>query len=134
MQRRLNVPLSLASALVIGACATTGGMRQEPLDAGAAREFTGDFQTVLRAARTAVTNAGLAVDSYDQVNDSTAVLVAKKGTSAWSWGELVRVVVQGSSNNHVSVRVLSHRKLATNITAKGDYSATIFSNIDLALK
>jgi len=109
-------------------------MRQEALDSGVVREFAGDFPTVLKAARAAVTNAGLAVDSYEQVNDSTAVLVAKKGTSAWSWGELVRVVVQGSSNNKVSVRVLSHRKLATNITAKGDYSDTIFSNIDLALK
>ena len=81
MPLSFRLPLLLTCVLPISACATTGGMRQEPLDAGVVREFTGDFQTVLRAARTAVTNAGLAVDSYDEANDSTAVIVAKKGTS-----------------------------------------------------
>jgi len=104
------------------------------LDVGVLREFNGDYTTVLRATRNAVASAGLAVDSYEEVNDSTAMIVAKKGNSAWSWGELVRVVVQKSASDRVSVRVLSRRKMATNITAKGDYSNTIFSNIELALR
>src|SRR3989339_1498896 len=115
--------------LILTACASTGGMRVEPLDTGVLREFNGDYATVLRAARNAVTAAGLAIDSYQEVNDSTAVIVAKKEASAWSWGELVRVVVQKSTDDRVGVRVLTRRKLATNITAKGDYSETIFSNI-----
>ena len=61
------------------------------------------------------------------------MIVAKKGTSAWSWGELVRVVVQKSASDRTTVRVLSRRRMATNVTAKGDYSDTIFSNIELAL-
>src|SRR3989441_8073951 len=119
---------------LLAACASAGGMRAEPLDVGVLREFNGDYTTVLRATRNAVASAGLAVDSYEEVNDSTAMIVAKKGNSAWSWGELVRVVVQKSASDRVSVRVLSRRKMATNITAKGDYSNTIFSNIELALR
>jgi hypothetical protein len=115
-------------------CATAGGMREEPLDVGVVREFSGDYVTVLRATRNAVMGAGLAIDTYQDVNDSTAMIVAKKGTSAWSWGELVRVVVQRSAVDRVAVRVLSRRRMATNVTAKGDYSETIFSNIELALR
>jgi|SRR5437867_157580 len=129
---RRCVLVGLASFLA--ACASAGGMRAEPLDVGVLREFNGDYTTVLRATRNAVASAGLAVDSFEEVNDSTAMIVAKKGTSAWSWGELVRVVVQKSASDRVAVRVLSRRKMATNVTAKGNYSDTIFSNIELALR
>jgi hypothetical protein len=121
-------------ALLSVACASTGGLRTEPLDAGVGREFSGDYAAVLRAAEQAVLGAGLTVDSYEEVNDSTAVIVGKKGMSAWSWGELVRVVVQKSAADRVAVRVFTRRKMATNVTAKGDYSETIFANIELALR
>ena len=124
---------ALVTLTFLAACASAGGMRAEPLDVGVVREFNGDYPTVLSATRNAVTSAGLAVDSYEEVNDSTAMIVAKKGTSAWSWGELVRVVVQKSASDRTTVRVLSRRRMATNVTAKGDYSDTIFSNIELAL-
>src|SRR5438128_4953078 len=68
--------VGLASFLV--ACASAGGMRAEPLDVGVLREFNGDYTTVLRATRNAVASAGLAVDSFEEVNDSTAMIVAKK--------------------------------------------------------
>lgn len=119
----------LACALPIYACATIGGMRQEPLDAGVVHEFPGDFATVLRATRTAAANAGLAVDSYDQLNDSTAVIMAKRGNARTS-GERIRLVVQGSSNNRVSVRVLTERKIAN--ATKGSSPDELFSNIEMA--
>jgi hypothetical protein len=131
---RLRCGFLLILLSVATGCATAGGMREEPLDVGVLREFSGDYATVLRATRNAVMSAGLAIDSYQEINDSTAVILAKKGTSAWSWGELVRVVVQRSAGDRVAVRVLSRRRMATNVTAKGDYSETIFSNIDLALR
>ena len=109
-------------------------MRARPLDEGVAREFTGDYATVLRAAREAVIGAGLAIDLFDEVNETTAVIVAKKGSSLFSFGELVRVVVEQSANDRVVVRVVSDRKLATNIAARCDYADTIFSNVTLALR
>ena len=120
--------------VILAGCASTASMKQAPLDQGTQREYSGSYTTVLRAARDAVSNSGLAIDSFDEVNDSTAVIVAKKGSSAWSWGELVRVVVQKSTGDRVVVRVTSRRKLATNVTARGDYAETLFSNIALALR
>jgi hypothetical protein len=48
----------LAFALLVG-CASAGGMRVEPLDIGVAREFNGEYTTVLRATRSAITGAAL---------------------------------------------------------------------------
>ena len=127
------VPGLLIIVGILG-CASTGSMRARPLDEGVAREFTGDYATVLRAAREAVIGAGLAIDLFDEVNETTAVIVAKKGSSLFSFGELVRVVVEQSANDRVVVRVVSDRKLATNIAARGDYADTIFSNVTLALR
>jgi len=88
----------------------------------------------LNAARTAIASVGLAVDSFDQPNDVTTVIVAKKGVSGFSWGELVRVVVTSAGPDTTSIWVFGQRRLATNVLAKGDYSIDIFENIALTLK
>ena len=123
----------VAVVFVIG-CATTGGMRSEPLDVGVVREFNRDYATVLQAARSAVTSVGLAIDSDEDLDDSTAMIVAKRGFHGWSWGELVRIVVKRSANDRTTVSVFSRRRLVTNILAKGDYSDMIFSNMELGLR
>jgi hypothetical protein len=128
-----NAGLALLSVVALG-CASAGGMRNAPLDVGTARTFDGAFSRVLRAAREATVASGLAIDSFEQPDSATAVIVSKKGSSAFSWGELVRVVVQRADSAHVVVRVYSKRRMATNITAKGDYSSTIFQNMDLSLR
>ena len=126
--------LVLLVAIGVLGCASTNSMRAEPLDAGIVREFDGDYATILRAAREAVVGAGLAIDSFDEVNETTAMIVAKKGSSLFSFGELVRVVVQHMPGGHTAVRVISDRRMATNIFARGDYSETIFANVELALR
>jgi hypothetical protein len=126
--------IGVGLALILSSCATARGLRTESLDLGTVREFSGDYTSILRATRAAVTGAGLAIDSDEQIDASTAMIVAKKGMSRWSWGELVRVVVQKSSNDRVAVRVLSKRRMTTNVTARGDYSDVIFSNIDVTLR
>jgi hypothetical protein len=123
----------LAFVCIVG-CASTGGMRDEPLDVGVVREFNRDYATVLRAARSAVMSVGLAIDSDEDLNDSTAIIVAKRGLHGWSWGELVRIVVQRAANDRTTVRVFSRRRMMTNILAKGDYSVTIFSDMDVGLR
>jgi hypothetical protein len=122
-----------AVATLIG-CATTGGLQSRPLVDGSSQTYQAEYQKVLRATREAVVAAGLAIDQASQVDSTTWMIVAKKGSSAFSWGELVRVVVQQTAVTETTVRVVSAKKLATNVTAKGDYAQTIFSNVTLALK
>lgn len=119
-----------APAIVAAACATAGGMSSEPLDAGEAKLYTAPIAIVAPAARQAVLAAGLDLDAVSQPDSLTWMIVAKKGLSLSSYGELVRVVVQRNPEGSVAVRVLTKRRLATNVTAKGDWSGPIFDHLD----
>ena len=125
---------ALALALVFAGCATTGGMRRAPLAEGSARTFPGEYARVLTAAREAVVEAGLAVEEANRVNDTAWMIIGKKGVSRFSLGELVRVVVEKTGAAETTVRVRTQRRLATNVAAKGDYSRSILSNIELKLQ
>ena len=110
-----------------------GGLKSEPLDAGVARTFVAPYEKVLQAARDATFGAGLSIEGSEQIDSTTTVMIAKRGASGWTWGELVRVVVQQGDSGGVTVRVLGKRKLATNVTARDNYSDAIFESIALAL-
>jgi hypothetical protein len=116
------------------ACATSGALKQEPLDQGVSRTFTGNYDTILKAARDATVAAGLHLESVEKVDDRTWTLIGKKDASAWSAGELVRVIVQQTGPDSTAVRVISKKRLATNVAARGDYSAAILNDMELKLK
>jgi len=125
---RLAVP-----AVIIAACASTAGLRSAPLDAGETKFYAAPLAVVGPAARQAVLSAGLNVDSVATLDSLTWMIIAKKGMSLFSYGELVRVVVAQTPDGAVAVRVFTKRRLATNVTAKGDWSGPIFQQLDLIL-
>ena len=129
--RFLTVSLTLGLAT---ACSSQGSVQNAPLHAGVARTFEADYNKTLGAAREAAVEAGLKIESATQVDPNTYMIMCKAGTSAFSWGEIVRLVVVKENDASTTVRVYSKRKSAVNIAAKGDYSNTILSNIDLKLK
>lgn len=119
-----------ALAVIAAGCASAGGMRSEPLDAGEVKFYTAPLNTVAPAARQAVLAAGLDVDTVSQADSLTWMIIAKKGMSFFSYGELVRVVVHQTPEGPVAVRVFTKRRMATNITAKGDWSGPIYGQLD----
>jgi hypothetical protein len=120
--------------MVLSACATSGGLKQEPLDQGVSRTFIGNYDTILKAARDATIAAGLHLESVDKVDEHTWTLLGKKDASVWSAGELVRVVVQQTGPDSTAVRIISKKRMATNVAARGDYSQAIFNDMELKLK
>ncbi len=131
----LTKPSWLVVALTLSAaCASAGGMRTEPVDAGEAKFYAAPLTVVVPATQEAVLSAGLDVDQVSQPDSLTWMIIAKKGMSLFSWGELVRVVAQQTPDGSaVVVRVFTKRRLATNITAKGDWSGPIFERLDQIL-
>jgi hypothetical protein len=121
------------AAVIIAACASTAGLRSAPLDAGETKFYAAPLAVVGPAARQAVLSAGLNVDSVATLDSLTWMIIAKKGMSLFSYGELVRVVVAQTPDGAVAVRVFTKRRLATNVTAKGDWSGPIFQELDLIL-
>ncbi len=124
------VPLTMALA----ACSTMGGMRTEPLDAGAARHYRADLQTATAATRAALVGSALDVDDVEQVDDQTWMFLAKRNTSEFSHGELIRVIVQQTGADIVTVRVLSKRRVAVEFTARSDWSDAVFAQLALDLE
>jgi hypothetical protein len=120
-------------AVIAGACASTAGLRSAPLDAGETKFYAAPLAVVGPAARQAVLSAGLNVDTVSTPDSLTWMIIAKKGMSLFSYGKLVRVVVAQTPEGAVAVRVFTKRRLATNITAKGDWSGPIFQQLDSIL-
>jgi hypothetical protein len=121
-------------AVVFSGCATVDSIRNAPLSKGVQRSFNEDYDKVLKASRKSVIEAGLLIEEANRVNDKTWVIIGKKCISHGSYRELVRLVVEKTSDTETGVRVLTKRRYALDITAKGDYSQSILSNIDLKLK
>lgn len=115
--------------LATASCATTGGLKSEPLDAGTSQTYSAPLNRVVSAAREAVSQAGFQIDDVVHPNDSTWVVIGKRGAGFFSYGQLVRAVVQPATGGQTVVRIVTQRRLATEITAKGDYSHAILSSI-----
>jgi hypothetical protein len=62
------------------------------------------------------------------------MFLAKRNTSQWSHGELIRVIVQQTGADVVTVRVLSKRRIAVEFTARSDWSDAVFAQLALDLQ
>lgn len=129
--RRLSL---FALILAMAGCASTSTIQTAPPTAGTSRTFEADFNTTLKAAQEATTEAGLTVESAREVENGAWMIVAKKGVSGFSWGEVVRVMVFPQGERQTQVSVLSQRRVATNVTAKGDYSESILGSLAIKLR
>ncbi len=89
----LLVLIALIAAGLVG-CRSTGDLNQKPIQEGNTRSFTADFASVVTASRAAVIEEGMSIDSDKATNDRAWTITAKSGVSGFSWGEVVRVVVE----------------------------------------
>lgn len=107
-------------------------LRAAPPGHGKVREFEGPHDMVVSAARDAIEAAGLTVKETTGDNIRT-VFFAERGITAMSWGEFVRVIAERTDMGTTLVRVLTLRRVAVNLTAKGDFSKAIFAGIHEAM-
>lgn len=106
-------------------------VKNAPLHAGDSKSYEDvSYKTLVKYARQAVTESGLSIESSEKIDDETFMVMSKAKASAWSWGEIVRVVVKKEDDKKCIVRVYTKKRVDINITAKGDYSKSIFSSID----
>jgi S1-C subfamily serine protease len=131
--RSITILPLLASLLIFSGCATTSSMRSAPDEAGEVRGFDAPGPAVRQATLSALSAAGIGIeDIYDDADGST-IIIGKRGMSAFSSGELVRVRVEPVDADRTIVRVLTKKVVATQVAARGDYSGENFSHIYLTL-
>lgn len=132
--RKLFIFVPVIFALLVGGCvATKSGMKEKPEGVGVSKTFNYGYKEVSKAARVAIVNSGLAIEESSQPSPGKLVLIAKKDGGRFSYGELVRVTVKKASEQQTLVEIYTKRRLSLNVVAKGDWSDTIFSNIELEL-
>ncbi len=118
---------------VLAGCATMAGMRTEPLDMGVTKLYATDLRTAVRSTRNALLGSALEIDDVDEINCRTWMFLAKRKSGQWTAGELVRVVVQETGDEEVTVRIVSKRRSSLNVTARSDWSDAVFAQLALDL-
>jgi len=123
---------ALACALLAAACASVQGVRSQPLDAGDVRFYGAPFGDVVAATRATVLALDIHVQDTATVDSTTWMVLGTKGMSFTSYGEVVRVIVHQTADGPIAVRVVSKRRLATNIIAR-NWTDSIFERLDAIL-
>ena len=130
MKRIILLIIAIATSL---SCATMAGMRTEPLDMGVAKVYETDLRTAVRSTRNALLGSALEIDDVEELDASTWMFLAKRKSGQWTAGELVRVIVEETAENEVTIRIISKRRSAMNITARSDWSDAVFAQLALDL-
>lgn len=118
-------PASLVLLMLATGCATVGSVTSRPAGDGSGRSFAAPLPEVRNALRVAFDSTGLAPKDSSQLNDSTLMIVGTRGFSMWSYGEIVRVLLAGRQDT-TDVRVVTAKRMATNVFANGDWSTKLF--------
>ena len=116
--------------------ASINKVKNAPLHAGDSRSFTAPYKDLVRYAKQALTESGFELESSEKVDDDTFMMIGKTRASGFSWGEIVRVVVnrEDESDEKSMVRVYTKKRVGVNVTAKGNFSNTIFTNIETKIE
>jgi hypothetical protein len=125
--------IAIVGLALLPGCASTGSVRNADPDAGTARTYQAGLQRTVVAAREAMTESGLVIEDITQAENGSWLIMSRSKSGPFSYGEIVRVIVVGVDPRQTTVRVYTKRRIAFNITAKGDYARQILANIDFKL-
>ena len=107
-------------ALGLAACATEATVQQAPLDQGIARDFDGDLGAVREAAR-ATLQSDMPVTMQGVREEQGATIFSFEiSMSAFTWGEVGRVVVMPVDADTTRVIVRSEKRMQTQIIGEGE--------------
>jgi hypothetical protein len=130
--RRSLIPLAAIVTLWGGlaACSTVQSIRSAALTSGNERTFNREMSVVLPAVRQALLEERMTIAQDSLVDENTHILIGETPARGFSWGELVRIVALKRGGDKTTLRVLTQRKMATTLLAKGDYSMDIFFSVE----
>ena len=111
--------LALAVA-PLAACATSVTVAEAPLNAGISRDFEGNFETVREAARASVqSDLPVAIRGVEE-RGGAYIINYEIGVSAFSWGEVGRVVVFPVDGDTTRVTLHNEKRYQVQVTGQGE--------------
>jgi hypothetical protein len=141
-----RLALLVAGASVLVGCASGGGPSDDPSagtvasaeapedEEGRYAVFSGEYETVVLAARSAVLQQGFKIRGDYDVDGSNHVIWADKFPTPFDAGTLIRVEIErpgtpGREGPETIVRIFTTQRLMSNLEMRGDASEPIFRRI-----
>lgn len=121
--------MCFVAVFLAGGCATSTGIQKGALDKGPAETFGSPFPEVVDATRQSMMELQLGINTDRVIDADTHMLVGEIGVSPFSWGEVVRAVIEDNGGDMSTVHVVTQRKVATNVIAKGNWAPDIFKKV-----
>lgn len=135
MQNTTRIRCSALIAVIgVMGCATIGGLKDEPLTEGTSRPFAAEFEELVKVVPEVFDSLGLELTESYPVNDEAWMFLGEKPASLFSYGAVLRVVVERLGEHQTAVRIVSKRRVGTAFGNKGDYSKDIFEAVANHLK
>ncbi len=119
---------------IVAGCANVNTVRyalQKTSNTGegvAIRYFKANSDQLRSTVLTVMQDYGMTIQSIEDISPNEIMIVADKGINAFSWGEVVGVIIKTTEEDKSIVKIISKRKLSTNITAR-DWTTDILSGI-----
>ncbi len=124
----------LGVSMLLGACATGATLMTRPLDSGTSMEFAVPAPQLAEVTKKALVGLNLPITSAAPNGDST-VINFEKGMTAFSWGEVGRVVVTpiSSTTSRVFVDTEKRSQMQITGTSEAEFARDIFDAIKMRL-
>ena len=121
---RLVTPMFLL-ALTQTSCASAATVARDSPESAVPFFVSEPCHSVREVLEPALLDLGFKIESVEDADVCDRTVVARKSMSAFSWGEFVRVSLREEDAQTSRLEVTTKRRLATNVTAKGDWSSEI---------
>ncbi len=129
IMKKVKAISTILLMLLFSGCATTYTVKNEPLAAGYTQAFKSDISTISELAYQGAINTGIKIKSNEALSEDQWMIIGTTPPSMWSYGEIVRIIVESRTDSSSVVSVQVKVRLATNIFAKTDYHLDIFQYI-----
>ncbi len=126
---RLLVPTLLALLGAAPACNSVSGVQEVAPTAGLHATLEADLPGVQEAAALAISANQLNVKAVTREGDTAWVVVASRGMTSSSYGELIRVRAVRRDSAETEVWIYEELRMTTNVAAKRDWSETLLADI-----
>lgn len=120
----------LTTSLGLTACATSETVRLAPVDQGISRDFPSSYDHAVAATMKALSSLNINITGSETQSVGTVIMVSKP-ISAFSWGEVGRVIVKKSDAMPTTVVVNWEKRDQLQITGTDskDFTNVLFAEI-----
>jgi hypothetical protein len=120
----------MSAMLALAACMPADAVREAPVDAGLARSFDAPFEAVVAATLDSLIALKLSVRTEERVS-SLHIQVAKTQT-AFSWGEVGRVIIERRPAPPTPVHVFWEKRMRVQLTGtdQQEFARDLYKGID----